>query len=423
MFLAVVFGMFFVMLSMAEMASMAPTAGGQFFWVSEFAPRQYQKVLSYTVGWFCVLGWQSALVLTAYSVAQQVEALISLCDVDYTIRGWQGTLLTMPITLFAIMLNTLLARRLPILQNIAFALHTAGFFVLIAVFWALGPHNDPAIVLSDFSETTGWSSVGLACLVSLVGPINTLVGADSSCHLSEELVNASYVLPRAMLTTAIINYTMGFVMTITLMLNLGDVATALASPTGQPYVQVLLDVTGSKGAAITLTALVCVLLLVCTVNGVTTSSRQLFAFALRPGWDIPVNAVLVTMAITSILSLIIIGSSVAFSVLMSLSLPGLLSSYWIVITVIFAKRFRKEPFPKSQFNLGRFGWLANGIALAWLTLVYVMMFFPSAPYPDVAGMNWSVLIYCCVIVCFGTFYYFKARHRYAGPVALVKQDI
>ena len=68
MFLSVCFGMFFVMLSMAEMASMlvlqasepvvpgllrtcrAPTSGGQYHWVSEIAPNKHQKFLSYIVG-------------------------------------------------------------------------------------------------------------------------------------------------------------------------------------------------------------------------------------------------------------------------------------------------------------------------------------------------------------------------------------
>ncbi len=43
-------GQFFIVLSLAEMASMAPTAGGQYHWVSEFAPRQHQKLLSYLSG-------------------------------------------------------------------------------------------------------------------------------------------------------------------------------------------------------------------------------------------------------------------------------------------------------------------------------------------------------------------------------------
>lgn len=40
-----------VYLSMAEMASMAPIAGAQYHWVSEFAPEKYQKILSYLTGY------------------------------------------------------------------------------------------------------------------------------------------------------------------------------------------------------------------------------------------------------------------------------------------------------------------------------------------------------------------------------------
>jgi hypothetical protein len=39
-----------VYLSMAEMASMAPIAGAQYHWVSEFAPESCQRILSYLVG-------------------------------------------------------------------------------------------------------------------------------------------------------------------------------------------------------------------------------------------------------------------------------------------------------------------------------------------------------------------------------------
>ena len=43
---------------MADMASMAPTSGGQYHWVSEFAPKRAQKFLSYIVGYTAALGWQ-----------------------------------------------------------------------------------------------------------------------------------------------------------------------------------------------------------------------------------------------------------------------------------------------------------------------------------------------------------------------------
>lgn len=43
-------GMTCVYASIAEMASISPTAGGQYHWVSEFAPPKIQKFLSYSVG-------------------------------------------------------------------------------------------------------------------------------------------------------------------------------------------------------------------------------------------------------------------------------------------------------------------------------------------------------------------------------------
>lgn len=39
-----------VYLSMAEMASIAPIAGAQYHWVSEFAPENCQRILSYITG-------------------------------------------------------------------------------------------------------------------------------------------------------------------------------------------------------------------------------------------------------------------------------------------------------------------------------------------------------------------------------------
>ena len=85
--LVVTFGMFNVMLSLAEMASMAPTSGGQYHWVSEFAPAKYQKLLSYAVGWLVALGWQSAMPTVAFVGAQQTLALISVCKSGRWLSG------------------------------------------------------------------------------------------------------------------------------------------------------------------------------------------------------------------------------------------------------------------------------------------------------------------------------------------------
>jgi choline transport protein len=50
MYFITAFCFYFVMLSLAEMTSMAPTSGGQYHWVSEFASPKHQKFLSFLVG-------------------------------------------------------------------------------------------------------------------------------------------------------------------------------------------------------------------------------------------------------------------------------------------------------------------------------------------------------------------------------------
>jgi choline transport protein len=76
LFLVAWVGFLAVNTSMAEMASMAPTSGGQYHWVSEFSPRRHQKILSFITGWFCVLGWQTGAANTAFLAGTQIQGLI-----------------------------------------------------------------------------------------------------------------------------------------------------------------------------------------------------------------------------------------------------------------------------------------------------------------------------------------------------------
>jgi len=198
-------------------------------------------------------------------------------------KGWHGTLLSIGVALFAIIWNTFLVRKLPFLEIILVILHIFGFFAFIIVLWVMSPRSDPKVVWTDFQDNGNWGSIGLSCLVGMTGLVITLIGADSACHLSEELKNAAWVLPRSMVATAVANYIMGFLMTITIMSTLGDVSSIMSTSTGQPYIQVVLNATGSLAGTSVLTAVVAVLLLFSAVNLVTTSSRQLFAFARDKG--------------------------------------------------------------------------------------------------------------------------------------------
>ena len=368
----------------------------------------------------------------AYIGAQQVLALISICNRDYVIQGWHGALLTMAIVLAAIFFNTTAVGKLPVLEGLAVVLHVFGFFAFIVILWVMGSRADAKETFTVFKDDNNWGSVGLATLIAMVAPATTYLGGDSAVHLSEELKDASYVLPRAMASAAVINYVLGFVTTVTLMFNLGSVKDDLADPSAQPWVAIIYRITGSKPATIVLIIIMIVMYFFCAVNQVTTSSRQVFAFArdkglpfhrflskVRPGSGVPANAVYVTLVFTCLLALVQIGSIVAFNIVLTISSTGLFTSYICCIACVLRKRIVGEQFPASKFSLGKFGFFINIFAICFLCLAYVFLFFPSVPNPDPASMNWGILIYGVAVLFAIGYYFFIARHVYEGPVSKI----
>jgi choline transport protein len=124
---------------------------------------------------------------------------------DYVIKGWHGALLTIAYVSSAIIFNTSAIGKMPILEGIAVVLHIFGFLAFLVVFWVMGPRAPAEETFTTFADDNGWGSLGLATMIGMVGPATTYLGSDSAVHLAEELKDASYVLPRAMFTAAVIN--------------------------------------------------------------------------------------------------------------------------------------------------------------------------------------------------------------------------
>lgn len=134
------------------------------------------------------------------------------------------------------------------------------------------------------------------------------------------------------------------------------------------------------------------------------------------------NAVIFTITISSLLSLINIGSTIAFNQMTSLGLCAILTSYFVSIGCVTLKRIRGQPLLKSHFKLGRWGLPINLLSLAFLLLAYVMIFFPPTPKPALDTMNWSVVIYVGVLALSFVYFIFWGRHKYVGPVEYVRKS-
>ncbi|WEW58032.1 hypothetical protein PRK78_003499 [Emydomyces testavorans] len=286
-YIGTVIGFSLVIVSMAEMASMAPTAGGQYHWVSEFAPPGAQKALSYFIGWLCVLGWQAGTAASCFLAGTEIQGLFVLNYGGYVYKHWHGTLLSIAVVLVCATFNTFLAKRLPLVEGIVLFLHIAGFVGILVPLWILAPRTPSKQVWTVFENSSGWSSNGLACLVGILTPVVSLLGADAATHMSEELKNASKTLPKAMISTAVFNGALGLMMVITFCYTVGNVESVLSTPTGYPFIQVFYNATLSKPGATAMTSIMITLSIFCGMTNMATASRQLFAFARDNG--VPFN--------------------------------------------------------------------------------------------------------------------------------------
>ncbi|EAA64875.1 hypothetical protein AN2043.2 [Aspergillus nidulans FGSC A4] len=412
----------------------SPTSGGQYHWVSEFAPRRYQKFLSYITGWLTAIGWQCAIVTIAMLAGTIIQGLIVLNNPTYNFERWHGTLLVIAITTFSIFFNTFLARNLPMVEALILIIHIVGLFAIIIPLWVLAPRNNAKAVFTEFNNGGGWNSDGTATLVGFSTTITAMIGYDCSVHMSEEIKDASRTLPKAMMSAVGVNAVLGFIMIITLCFTLGDVDNILESPTGFPFIQIFYNTTQSYAATNTMTAILVITLTASTITEVATASRQLWSFArdrglpfsdffayVTPGWNIPLNSVLVSLIVTILLSLINIGSTVALAAIVSLTITSLMSAYILSIGCILLKRFRNEPLPHRRWSLGRFGMAINIAAMAFLLPVFVFAFFPLMAEVDKQTMNWSVVMYIGLITLASVYYIIRGRNHFVAPVALVRK--
>ncbi|KAK0342334.1 hypothetical protein LTR02_017372 [Friedmanniomyces endolithicus] len=147
-------------------------------------------------------------------------------------------------------------------------------------------------------------------------------GYDCSVHLSEETEDASWTIPQVMLAAVASNAVMLLAVGITYIFCIGDLTSVLSTSTGQPVIQVLFNTTQNNAGTTIITLVIVIILLSACVGQVTTASRQLWSFARDGGapfsrwlevvparWNIPLRAIIVSTMITTLLSMVNLGTS------------------------------------------------------------------------------------------------------------------
>ncbi|KAL4786854.1 amino acid/polyamine transporter I [Aspergillus varians] len=434
----------FVVLS--ELASMAPTSGGQYHWVSMLAPRSSVKFLSYICGWLTVIGWQATFATAAYLSGTMIQGVVVLTHPDYVPQYWHPTMYFWAVVTFAVGINAVGRGVLPKLEGLILVVHILGFFAVMIPLVSLADIGSAKDVFTQFRNDGGWSSDGLSFFVGLIGCVFAFAGGDAAVHMSEEIENATVVVPRSILLSVLINGLLGFGMLLALLFCLGDISAALASPTGYPFMEIFLQGTGSVGGAATMSAIIIVVCICATTGMMAATSRQLWSFSRDrgvPGWRIwsqvsattaiPIYTVALTTTVGILLALIPMGSEVAFNDLCAMSISGLYLSYILVAGLLLWRRLAGHISLTADgdetvntigakliwgaFHVpGIWGVLINSFAIIYALIVVFFSFWPTETPVTVQTMNFSVVGTVGVIFLSVVYYFLRARHVYSGPI-------
>ena len=90
------------------------------------------------------------------------------------------------VAVFSGLFNTVLAKRLPIVETIVLVIHFGGFFGYFIALWVCssGKRASPSQVFTSFENSGGWSNQGIATLIGTTGALFSLIGPDSAVHMA-----------------------------------------------------------------------------------------------------------------------------------------------------------------------------------------------------------------------------------------------
>lgn len=121
---------------------------------------------------------QTSVAAVSYLVATEIQDFIVLNQPSYTFERWHGTLLMIAVASLAALFDIFLSKHLPTIEGLILIVHLAGFLAILVPLWTLNPAATPTTVFTT-SRNNGWDSTGTSCLVGILAPNLTMLGADS----------------------------------------------------------------------------------------------------------------------------------------------------------------------------------------------------------------------------------------------------
>ncbi|KAJ3561123.1 hypothetical protein NP233_g10390 [Leucocoprinus birnbaumii] len=420
----------FVGMSMAELASAAPTSGGLYFWTYSMASKEWRNLLCWIVGYANTIGSIGAIASIDWGAAVQIMAAITIStNGEFEVTNARLFGVYAAIVISHAIVCCLGTRILARLQTVYIALNVMFCIALIVALPAATPKefkNSAKFALWDFYNISGWPS-GFAFIYSFLAPLWTICSFDSSVHISEEASNAATAVPWAIVGAIGIAGLLGWAINMALAFCMGSDLESLVN-SDQPMAQILVNSFGQKGT-LAVWVLVVIVQYMMGSSMLLAASRQTFAFSrdgalpfskwlykMNKSTRTPVNVVWFDAIFALLLGLLVFAGEQAINAIFSMSVTAIYIAYAVPIIVRFTGGSDFQPGP---FHLGVFSLPVAVISVLFMLFLGIVFLFPGSPGVGATEMNYSVVVVGGIMILSLGWYYFPKYggvHWFKGPI-------
>jgi amino acid transporter len=440
-----------VAVSMSELTSAFPTAGGPYWWAHRLGGAGW----SWFTGWFNIVGLLGIVASVGYGAAGFLYALLGLYGVNILGVDFGDSvhaiseifLLFLVILAFVTILNIFADPILGLLNNISVGWHVVGVAAIIAILFLVPDnHQDFGFVFGERLNNTGYDggATGGLPFWFLVLPIGFLLtmytqtGYDASAHTAEETRGAAIAAAQGVWRSVFFSALIGWVVLLALLFAANNVA-GITEGGGGSIPIITTALTSAAAKAVLLIATVGQIF--CVAAGLTSASRTWYAFSRdrgMPGWPlfkrlnrqrVPSYAVLAVSFFSLLITIPALwstkaGFAFAFFALTGICTVGLYIAY---ILPVYLRLRQGENFQRGPWNLGRhYRWINVGALLFVVVVVLALELpFTNAGVPwndnfDATALNYTpgVLL---VGVLVAIWWAVSAKNKYTGPVRTIDE--
>ena len=417
-------------LSMAQVASAFPTAGGLYHWGSILGNR----FTGWLTAWLNLLGLLTVLGAINIGTAFFFQATFG-GQIGMTTSPVHIVIFVAIITAAQALFNHLGIKVTAMLTDLSgYIIFATTAVLVLALLWYA-----PAIDISRLWTFTNYSgaaggnvfpessSLGYLFLLSLLLPIYTITGYDASAHTSEETEKAAVSVPKSIVSAVFWSSLIGWIMVSAITLAIPDM------PTFAAYgVNVFFETMKAilpEWLKILIYFFILIAQLMCGLATVTSASRMLFAFSRDGGLPVG-SAALAKVSPTYRTPVTAIWAASIMSVLYVLAVSliptvggGEFSLYFMVVnsTLIFLFLSFAVPLSAAALAYGGPKWPTPGPwsmgaglykLVTLLALVGMVIIFYIAIQPPNDNVLWIVLgfIVLALVVWFAV-----ENRRFKGP--------